>query len=185
MTRSPGFTSARFDTRSIVSGGSWSPPTTMPPARVRSMQCASRGIPVDEQLDARGVRGRRPDDAADDPGRRDDRHIRLDAVSDPLPYRDRQHTGIGVPRDDFCRDGRQRTCSSADSAVPAAASPGAASASLFSAADLTARHLPLERLVLRPGLRVTRRNCPRHSRRSAEHPDVPPWTRANAPNVTA
>ena len=146
---SPGLTSARFDTRSIASGGSLSTPTTMPPGARPLGQRAGRGVAVDEQLHARRVRRRRPDDAADEPGRRDHRHVGLDAVSRAAADGHRPHARIRVAGDHsaasvgsgvvVCRS--SSSCSRADRAASARCSCSRTSSSATCL---------LQRLVLRP-----------------------------------
>jgi hypothetical protein len=76
----------------------------------------------------------RPDDSSNNAASGHNRHIRLDAVSRPSAYSDRQHTGIRVSRDDVRGQCAELPCSSAASiipvisshVVPARAAPGGA-----------------------------------------------------------
>ncbi len=62
------------------------------------------GVAIDEHLDLGGA-GRRQDHPADHAGRRNHRHVRLEAIGRPLVDRHVAEFGVGAGGDDFGGDG--------------------------------------------------------------------------------
>ena len=162
-TTSPTTTSATSDTYSIRSRSS-PPPTTTPCARDRSIERAGRRVAIDEQLHLRRARARH-DDAADDAGRRDHRHVGREAVARALVDRHRPEVGRRAGADDL--RGRRLTAScwsrssSSCSSRAAAIGQRALLLQLRPAASASCR---LQRVVLGAHVRAGRRSRSRRPR---------------------
>jgi hypothetical protein len=107
-----------------------------------------RGVVVDEELHACRVCSRRPDDAADDAGRRHHGHICLDAVSRTAAYGQRGHAGIRIARNHVRRNRRQRSRRLQVQELLQPHRPRGKPALLLEP-DLRLGQLPAERLIFR------------------------------------
>ena len=144
-----------------ASGGSPSTPTTMPPARVRSLTAPTAAFRSMMQLHPGGVRRHRADDPADDALRGDHGHVRLRRRRPAAVDGHRQQSRVGVAGDDLGRQRRQRVVLSRRLEQRLEPFGARRERPLLLQPDLEVGHLLAQRSRSRPARRAGRSSCSR------------------------